>query len=71
MISFKYRNVRIKDINKMDKNERVVVVLLFFLLARLSINSHALGYMENKTNAAVRFFKMSADNKGQYYHTWK
>jgi len=36
----------------------------FFLLARLSINSYALGYMENKIHTPARFLKMSADNKG-------
>lgn len=46
-------------------------VVVFFLLARPSINSHALGYMENKINAAARFLKMSAHNKGYYDNIWK
>lgn len=35
----------------------------FVLLAKLSINPLALGYIQNKINAAARFLKVSADNK--------
>lgn len=45
--------------------------VFFILLASPSINSRALGYMENKINTAIRFLKMSADNKGQYDNTGK
>lgn len=44
--------------------KRTKINVFFFLLARPSINSHALGYVENKINIVIRYPKMSADNKG-------
>lgn len=44
---------------------------VFVLLAKLSVSSHALGYMENKINTATRFLKVSADNKERNDNIWK
>lgn len=43
----------------------------FVLLEKFSVNSHALGYVENKINTAARFLKVSADNKGHNDNIWK
>lgn len=43
----------------------------FVLLAKLLVNSHALGYTGNKINTAARFLKASAANKGCNDNIWK